>query len=257
MPGALAELLAGQVWSLFIVFVRVGAAFSVLPGFAETVVPARIRLVIAVAITAVIAPGVSAVLPALPVEPLAMAGLIAVEAIAGLFLGLVARLILAAAQVAGVIIGFQTALASAYAFDPGTQQQGIITSSWITTLALVVMFSADLHHVLIRAVAESYALLPAGQMIDPGEFADAAVRFVARSFLLGLRMAMPFLAYATLLFVGLGLMQRLMPQMQVFFVAMPLQVTLGLILFAMGSGTAMIIYLEELERTLGGLLRLR
>jgi hypothetical protein len=121
----------------------------------------------------------------------------------------------------------------------------------------IMMFSADLHHVLIRAVAESYALLPAGQMIDPGEFADAAVRFVARSFLLGLRMAMPFLAYATLLFVGLGLMQRLMPQMQVFFVAMPLQVTLGLILFAMGSGTAMIIYLEELERTLGGLLRLR
>jgi flagellar biosynthetic protein FliR len=70
-------------------------------------------------------------------------------------------------------------------------------------------------------------------------------------------MAMPFLAYATLLFVGLGLMQRLMPQMQVFFVSMPLQVMLGLVLFAMGAGTAMLIYAEEMSQSLGGLLRLR
>jgi flagellar biosynthetic protein FliR len=92
-------------------------------------------------------------------------------------------------------------------------------------------------------------------MPDPGEFAEAATRFVSRSFALGMRMAMPFLAYATLLFVGLGLMQRLMPQMQVFFVAMPLQVMLGLILFAMGTTTAMTIYAEEIAQSFVGLLR--
>lgn len=257
MPGPLADLLAGQVWSLFIVFVRVGGAFAVLPGFAETVVPARVRLILAAAMTALVAPGVAAGLPVLPTEPAALLTTIAAEAIIGLFLGLVARMVLAAAQVAGVIIGFQTALASAYAFDPGSQQQGVITSSWMTMLALLVMFSADLHHILIRAVADSYGLFPAGRMIDPGEFAEAGVRFAGRSFALGVRMAMPFLAYATLLFVGLGLMQRLMPQMQVFFVAMPLQVMLGLVLFAMGSGTAMLIYAEEMSQSLGGLLRLR
>ena len=127
MPGPLAEFLAGQVWALFIVFVRVGAAFAVLPGFAEAFVPARIRLLLAAAMTAVVAPTVAAGLPQLPVEPLAMAATIAGEAVVGLFLGLVARLILMAAHVAGVVIGFQTALASAFAFDPGTQQQGLIT----------------------------------------------------------------------------------------------------------------------------------
>jgi flagellar biosynthetic protein FliR len=125
----------------------------------------------------------------------------------------------------------------------------------MTLLALVVLFAADLHHVLIRAVADSYGLFPAGRMPDPGEFAEAATRFVSRSFALGMRMAMPFLAYATLLFVGLGLMQRLMPQMQVFFVAMPLQVMLGLILFAMGTTTAMTIYAEEIAQSFVGLLR--
>lgn len=255
MPPALADFLAGEVWSLFIVFVRVGSAFAVLPGFAEAFVPARIRLLLAATMTAIVAPTVAAGLPALPVEPLAMGATIMGEAIIGLFLGLVARLILMAAHVAGVVIGFQTALASAFAFDPGTQQQGLITSAWMTLLALIVLFAADLHHVLIRAVADSYGLFPAGRMPDPGEFAEAAVRFVSRSFTLGLRMAMPFLAYATLLFVGLGLMQRLMPQMQVFFVAMPLQVMLGLLLFAMGTTMAMTIYAEEIAQSFIGLLR--
>jgi flagellar biosynthetic protein FliR len=257
MPSVLGDLIAGQVWAMFIVFVRVGAAFAVLPGFAESVVPARIRLLLAAMTTAVVAPTVAAELPALPVEPAALFAAVGAEAVAGLFLGLVARLVLAAAQVAGVIIGFQSALASAYAFDPGFQQQSIITASWMTMMALLVMFAADLHHVLIRAVADSYGLFPAGRMIDPGEFAEAAVRFASRSFALGVRMAMPFLAYATLLFVGLGLMQRLMPQMQVFFVSMPLQVMLGLVLFAMGASTAMLIYAEEMSQSLAGLLRLR
>ena len=257
MPPVLADMLAGQVGSLFIVFVRGGAAFAVLPGFSESVVPPRIRLLLAAMTTAVVAPTVAGGLPALPVEPSGLFAAIGAEAVVGLFLGLVARLVMAAAQVAGVIIGFQSALASAYAFDPGSQQQSIITAFWMTMLAFVVLFAVELHHVLIRAVADSYALFPAGRMVDPGEFAEAATRFVSRSFSLGVRMAMPFLAYATLLFVGLGLMQRLMPQMQVFFVSMPLQVMLGLVLFAMGAGTAMLIYAEEMSQSLGGLLRLR
>jgi flagellar biosynthetic protein FliR len=255
MPAPLADFLAAQAWIAFIVFARVGAAFAVLPGFAEAAVPARVRLLVAVAVTVVIAPSVAPGLPALPVEPAGLVLATGVEIVTGIFLGLVARMVLSAAQIAGTIIGYQTSLASAFAFDPGTQQQGVITAAWMSILALTVMFAADMHHLLLRAVADSYVVFPAGSPIDPGEFAAAATTMVARSFSLGMRMAMPFFVYAILLFVGFGLVQRLMPQMQVFFVAMPLQLMLGLILLAMGTFLAMTAFLDELGASLAGLLR--
>jgi len=257
MPGPLAALLAGEVWSLFLVFARLGAAFAVLPGFAELAVPPRVRLLLAGATSVAIAPVVAPGLPPLPVEPAALALIVGAEAAIGLFLGLAARMAVAAAQVAGSLIGYQISLASAFAFDPGTQQQGIVTSAWLTLVALAVLFAADLHHVLLRAVAESYAMFPAGVPLPVGDFAEAATRLVAGSFALGLRMAMPFLVYGILLFAALGLMQRLMPQMQVFFVAMPLQLLLGIALLAIGIATAMAAFVDALEATLGGLLAAR
>jgi flagellar biosynthetic protein FliR len=257
MPGPFGDFLAGQVWAVFLVFARIGSAFAVLPGFAEASVPARVRLLLAAAITLVIAPVVSGSLPPLPPEPMRLALIAGTECATGLFIGLVARMMLAAAHVAGMIIGFQTSLANAFAFDPATQQQGVITAAWMSVLALVVMFAADLHHVLLRALADSYDVFPAGRGLDPGEFAEAASQLVSRSFALGLRMAMPFLVYALLLFVALGLMQRLMPQMQVFFVALPLQLTVGIVLLALCTGVAMVTFVEDLAGSMTSLLRLR
>jgi len=257
MPALLSEFLAGQVWAVFLVFARLGAAFAVLPGFAEASIPARVRLLVAGAVTLVIAPVVAGGLPPLPPEPAQLMLLVGLESATGIFLGLISRMMLAAAHVAGMIIGFQTSLANAFAFDPATHQQGVITAAWMSLLAVVILFAADLHHVLLRALADSYEVFPAGRAIDVGEFASAASQLVARSFSLGLRMAMPFLVYAVVLFVALGLMQRLMPQMQVFFISMPLQVMLGLALLAFTTSVAMTVFVEDIEATLGPLLRLR
>ncbi len=257
MANAFAELLAGQVWAIFLVFARLGAAFAVLPGFAEAAIPPRMRLLLAAGVTFVIAPAIADGLPALPSEPMRLTLLVGIESATGLFLGLVARMMLAAAHVAGLVIGYQTSLASAFAFDPATQQQGVITAAWMSLLAVVTLFAADLHHVLLRALADSYAMFPAGSPVAPADFADAASQLLSRSFSLGLRMAMPFLVYGIVLFVALGLVQRLMPQMQVFFVALPLQLILGLVLLAIGTGLAMTIFIEDMESVLGTLIRTR
>ncbi len=253
----LADLLAAEVWSLFLVFARLGAAFAVLPGFAEAFVPARMRLLLAGAATVAQAPVLAPTLPRLPAEPLMLAALVASEAVAGLFLGLVARILLSAAHVAGMIIGFQTSLASALSFDPSTQQQGVITSAWLSVLAIMLLLAADLHHVMLRALADSYALFPPGRMPDVGEFAEAATALVSRSFALGVQMAAPFLIYGVVLFVALGLLQRLMPQVQVFFLAMPLQLMLGFLLLAGTIAILMTVLLADLESGLGALVRLR
>lgn len=253
----LADLLAGQVWSNFLVFARLGAAFAVLPGFSEVFVPVRMRLLLAGAVTFAIAPAIAASLPSLPVEPLGLAFVVGLEVVIGLFLGLIARLTLAAAHIAGLVIGYQTSLANAFAFDPSTHQQGVITSAWMSTLAIIVVMAGDLHHVLLRALVDSYAMFPAGVPIESGEFADAATQMLSRSFTLGIRMAMPFLVYGVVLFLALGLMQRLMPQLQVFFVAMPLQLGLGFVLLATTTGLAMMIFAEEVETGLGAMIRMK
>jgi flagellar biosynthetic protein FliR len=253
----LAALLAEHAWSVFLVFARLGSAFAVLPGFSEAFVPARVRLILAGAMTFAVAPTVAATLPAVPGEVAGLTFLVVVEVVAGLFLGLVARLMLAAAHVAGLVIGFQTSFANAIAFDPGMQQQGIVTSAWLSTLAVVVLLAGDFHHMLLRAVVDSYAMFPAGGALELGEFADAATQLVSKSFSLGTRMAMPFLVYGIVLFAALGLMQRLMPQLQIFFVAMPLQLALGLVLLAASTGLAMAIFVDELQTSLGALLRTR
>jgi flagellar biosynthetic protein FliR len=253
----LERLLADQAWALFLVFARLGAAFAVLPGFAEAFVPPRMRLLLAGAATAALAPVVAAALPPLPAEPGALALVVAGEAAAGLFLGLVARLMLAAAHVAGMIVGFQTSLASAFAFDPTSQQQAVITSAWMSTLAIVLLLAADLHHVMLRALADSYALFPPGTWPDPGEFAEAATDLVARSFALGVRMAAPFLIYGVVLFAALGLLQRLMPQVQIFFLAVPLQLMVGFVLLAGTIAAAMTVFLADVETGFAAFVRPR
>ncbi|MBL8697295.1 MAG: flagellar biosynthetic protein FliR [Alphaproteobacteria bacterium] len=253
----LADLLAGQVWSIFLVFARFGAAFAVMPAFSEVFVPVRVRLLLAGAVTFAVAPAIAGMLPALPAEPLQLAFVAGLEVAIGIFLGLIARLTLAAAHIAGLVIGYQTSLANAFAFDPSTHQQGVITSAWMSTLAIVVVMAGDLHHVLLRALVDSYAMFPAGHVVDPGEFAEAATQMLGRSFGLGVRMAMPFLVYGIVLFLALGLMQRLMPQLQVFFVAMPLQLALGFVLLAMTTGLAMMLFVEEVETGLGSIIRMR
>jgi flagellar biosynthetic protein FliR len=250
----LAQLLADQTWNYAIVFVRLGAAFAVMPGFAEVFVPARVRLALALVVTLVVTPVIATRLPGLPVEPGALALLVILEAIVGLFIGLIARFTMAAAHVAGMIIGFQTSLASALVFDPGSQQQGIITSAWMSTIAIVALLAADLHHVLLRALADSYVMFPAGAPPQAGEFADAAGRLMSQSFNIGVRMAMPFLIYGIVLFAALGLAQRLMPQIQIFFIAMPLQLGLGLILLAATVVVAVHLFIDEVETRLEPLI---
>jgi flagellar biosynthetic protein FliR len=226
------QWLSAEAFGIFLIFVRVGATFSLLPGFSEAYVPVRARLLLAAAVSFVLAPAIS---PALPPTPTTVPGLfllLVLESGIGAFLGLIARFTFTSLQTAGVIIGMQTSLSAAFAFDPSTAQQGALTASFLGALALVSIFVSDLHHLMLRAIADSYSLFPPGGSIPIGDFADVLARLLSSSFLLGVRIGAPFLAFGVIFFLGLGILARLMPQMQVFFVSQPAQILLGLLIFA-------------------------
>ena len=140
----------------------------------------------------------------------------------GLLIGGLARLMTSALHVAGTVIAFKSGLAYALTMDPSQGVQGALIASFLSILGVVVIFSLNLHFLMLRGVVDSYVLFVPGQLPPIGDFADLAVRVVAGSFALGIQLAAPFIVYAMIFNISLGVMARLMPSLPIFFVVMPL-----------------------------------
>lgn len=224
----LAELLPAQIFALLLIFVRMGTALMLMPGFGESYISTRIRLLLALMVSVVIHPAVAPSLPALPASPAALILLIFGEAFIGLFLGSLGRILMSALSIGGMMIATVTGLANALTSDPTAAQQGSIAGSFLSTLALLIILVLDLHHLLLRGVIDSYQLFVPGQPLLTGDLSQMITRVVAKAFLLGFQIASPFIAIGLIFNLGLGLLARLMPQMQVFFIAIPLQILIGL-----------------------------
>jgi flagellar biosynthetic protein FliR len=246
----LEQLLPAQVFAAFLVFARIGSALAALPGFSEAFVAMRFRLLLAGMTSLVIAPIVAPVLPPAPESPIGLLLLVGGEAIIGVFLGLTARLAMAAVQTAGMIIGLQTSLANAFAYDPTTAQQNAVVGAWLSTVALVLIFVTDLHHLMLRGLVESYGVFAPGAPTPVGDLTELIVQLVSSSFLLGIQISAPFMAFGFIFFLALGLIARLMPQVQVFFVAMPLQIVIGFIVLGATVGIGMVVFLTRFEAVL-------
>ncbi len=243
----LESLLIGEVFAFLLVFVRIGAALMVMPGIGDGVVTPRVRLLLGLLIAFLLTPFLAAALPPLPDSPLLLAVLLVAEILVGVMLGLIARLLLTAVDVAGMIISFSLSLANAQVFNPAMATQGSLIGGFLTMLALVLIFVTDLHHLMILAVAESYAMFPPGEIPPVGDAAELVARVVARSFLIGAQIAAPFIAIGLVFYLGIGLIARLMPQVQIFFIAIPVQIVLGLIVMALTLSAVMLYWLRQFE----------
>jgi flagellar biosynthetic protein FliR len=250
----LTEYLTSNAFALFFVFARIGAALMLLPGFGEVFIPARIRLLLAVGITVVITPVVGDYIPATPDGPLRMFAVLGHEIAVGLFLGAIARAMIASLHMAGVIIGFQTSLANAHLFDPLNAGQGSLVGSFLNVLGVFLIFATDLHHLMLIAVIDSYSLFVPGAALPIGDFSDTAARVIAQSFVLAMQISAPFIVMGMLFYLGLGLLTRLMPQVQVFFIAIPVQLFLGFLVMAATLSAAMTWFLGEFQESFRGLL---
>ncbi|WP_299391272.1 flagellar biosynthetic protein FliR [Pelagibius sp.] len=224
----LVELLPNQIFALLLIFTRIGTALMLLPGYGESYISTRIRLLLALVISVVIHPAIAPGLPALPASAAALFLLVFGEAFIGLFLGSLSRLLMAALSIGGMIIATVTGLANALTNDPTAAQQGSIAGSFLSTLALLIILLLDLHHLLLRGVIDSYQLFQPGAPLFVGDISEMISRVVAKAFLLGFQIASPFVAVGLIFNLGLGLLARLMPQMQVFFIAIPLQILVGM-----------------------------
>ncbi len=246
----LEQLISVNVFSFLLVFARVGAIIMLIPGIGETFVSPRLRLVVALSMSLLILPTVATSLPPPPVEPLQGFFLLGGEIVVGVFIGGAARLALAALQVASTIITFQSGLGFAQFFDPTQGSQSALISSFLNILGLAAIFTANLHLLMLRAAADSYVLFPPGHLPPVGDFARMATAIVASSFRLGVQISAPFIAYGIVLNVGLGVINRLMPQIQVAMVAMPLQIGVAFMLLSASLGAVVMWFLAYYQQTI-------
>lgn len=234
-----------DLFTVFLVFVRVGMSMAALPGFSASHVPMRVRLVLALLITISVAPVLASQMPALPGAPIQLALLVLSEAVIGAFFGLLPRLVLAALHAAGTFASFFGSFASAFVQDPVTDQQSSTLAGFLSTTGVLLVFVADLHHLMLRAVVEGYSVFPAGAVPEAGALGQTLARALAASFALGLQLSAPFLIVSIVSQVGLGLLNRLMPQLPVFFLGLPLQVGLQLWVMMLAISGIMMLFLNH------------
>ena len=236
----LATLLTDQVFAFALVFVRLGAALMLLPTVGESAVPARIRLLFALSFTLVLTPLLAGRLPAPPDGALELAMVVVGEVVIGLFIGAGARIVMSALHVAGMVFSFHSGLAAAQMFDPNQSVQTSISGNFLNLLALMVIFVTDLHHLLLAGLVDSYAAFPAGSPWPAADHAEALAHLVGDTFRVGLQIAAPVLVAGFLLYLGAGLLNRLMPQMMVFFVVLPVQMVLafGILMVSLSAALA-------------------
>lgn len=248
------ELLATDVYLAVLVFARIGSALMVLPGFGELTIPVRVRLGFALALSFVLFPLVATAIPTAPGSFYGLVVLLIGEILIGIAIGLIARLLVSSLQVAGTIIAFNTGLGSAQLFDPNAGQQGAITGAFLATLGLTVLFTTNMHHLMIMALVDSYQMFVPGQALPIGDFSDMAARLTAQSFRIGFQIALPIVIVGTIIYVAMGLMARLMPQIQVFFIALPVQIVVGFAILSITLGAGMMMFIDSFETAMGGFL---
>ena len=241
----LEELLSLNLFGFFLIFARIGSAFALMPGFSASYVPVRMRLGLALAVSFVMAPVLIGDLPVRPPAISAMGLLIAGEVLIGAFIGTFAMILLTALQTAGTVIAYVSSMANALIRDPISEQQSSTVAGFLLTLGIVMVFAADLHHLMITAIADSYSLIIPGQALPMGDIANVIGRRVADSFALGLKLAAPFVIVGMTYYIGLGFLGRLMPQLQVFFFGLPFQIGIQIWVLAITITGLMMAFLQS------------
>jgi len=245
----LAQILSQDLFGLLLVFTRVGAAMMVMPTVGETAVPGRWRLMFAGTLAILVMPALAGQLPPLPESPFGLFILLGVEIVIGLFIGGIGRILLGALYTAGTIISYQSSLSNAFAMDLTAQQQGSLPGLFLGTLGVLLLMLTDLHHMMIRAIFDSYGLFPPGQLPPIEDLTEVVTRLVAHSFLIGVQLSAPLIAIGLVMYLGIGLLARLMPQMQVFFVIQPAQIAVGLLVIAITLPAVMLWFLDDFQES--------
>lgn len=236
-----------------LILARIGSCLAMLPGFGSQRIPVRIRILIALALSLAVSPMLmSQASQALAgVDEVGKARLIAGETIVGTALGLMARLYMFGLQFSATLITNVIGLAATPGapIDDGELAPPLVNLIMIT--ATTVIFATNLHHVMLRALFDSYTAIAIGASLDPGWYLDQMVAKLSLTWSMGLRFAAPFVIFSVIVNLAIGFANKFTPMISVYFMTTGLTAALGLILLFVTIDDMMGLFLQELAGFLG------
>ena len=245
------SFVSGIVFGYLLVFARLGSAMLFMPAFGETEIPTTSRLAFALVLSLALYPIIPTPARA-PQEAGPMAIMLASEITVGLWIGLTGRVLLSAMQFAGGQIGQVTGLANAFGGNIGSFEGATLMATFLLIGAVALMFLLDIHHIILRALIDSYDIFPPGPLML-GDMAEQMVRVGGHSLYIGTAIAAPFFVMGVILNLGMGLANRMMPQLPVFFVGAPLLIIVGFLIFAAAAPSMFDYFLTDFVEWFGNL----
>lgn len=221
------------VYPVFILFCRIGGCLMTAPGFSSERVPMQFRLYLACAVTLVLAPPLLRQFAGVftNMETHRLMGMIFAELLIGTSLGLLARLYFFALETLATSVAMTIGLGNIFGSGVIEAESTPTFSAFVLVGALTLVFTTDMHLEIIRALYLSYETAPVIAEPRIGALLEEVARVLAQSHLLALRICSPFLLFGLVVNVAMGLLSRLTPQLQIYFVSGPLVIFLGVSAF--------------------------
>lgn len=253
--SALPELFSGAVMVWLLVLARCAAGFSLLPGFAGRMIPLRVKFTAAFAASIAVTPLVEHSI-AVPETSAALAAAIAAESVNGLLLGIGVRVLVMALSFAGAVAANSMSLAQLAGPSPVPDQMTAM-GTVLTLAGITLALNLGVHVHFVRALADSYSLMPGGSWPRAEGFVPWAMARGRLAFELGFTLAAPFVLAAFLYNLALGALNKAMPQLMVVLVGAPAisAASLGLLMLTapiIAESWAMMV-LQDVQGNLGAL----
>jgi flagellar biosynthetic protein FliR len=219
----LSQILSGHVFAFMLVFMRIGGGFMMF------------------------------LLPEIPPLPGKIGDLVVLmgkELFIGIFFSTILRMVMTMIEIAGALISMQTGLSNAMILNPALAGQSALTSAMLSTAGIVLLFASGLDHLLIRVLMETYTLFPISGPFPLGDATETIVHIMSQSFVIGVQMATPFIVVGLMMYTTMGIMQKMMTQVQLFLVLIPIQIWGGFFLFSVTVGVMLTFWLQAYDEIL-------
>jgi len=233
-----------QAEAFFLIFLRVSAILITIPVLGDASVPMRVKAGLALVIAMLLFPVVQTQIAAIDFDLFSIFLRMAGEVLIGVVIGFTARLVFAGIQLAGQLIGFQMGFSIVSVIDPVSSMQVSIIAQFQYLVALLLFLVMDGHHIFLLAVADSFRVLPPLNFHVSGPLLESLLHLIGNMFVVAIKTGAPIVTILFFLSVGLGLLARTVPQINIFVVGFPLQIAIGLV----GVGLTLPLFMKIVEK---------
>lgn len=228
------DIFQGQLAAFLLVLTRTSGIFFISPFFGSLTIPMQLRAATAIAMAILIFPViVQETVVTVPENVWMFAGTVFQELVIGWMIGFVAYVVISAVNMAGKIMDLQVGFAVANLMDPDSRQQNPLIGGFLQNLATIYLLVVNGHHFIITALVESFRSVPLDGIVWNPSLAQFMIDLTAGVFLTGMKIAMPVTFAILITNVGMGILARTMPQMNIFVVGIPMHLTIGMFMLAM------------------------